>query len=121
MKIELNDETLTAYALGELDAAETKAVEKQLADAARAGNDAPRIALEEIRGAIEAAEAAFAGSAPDVALTAEQRTVLETTAATPHRFTLKRKYVISVLATAAVFRIFAMFPSRFVPDLMDAK
>jgi Ca-activated chloride channel family protein len=73
MKHELNDETLTAYALGELDAAETMAVEELLSAAANAGNDAPRKTLEEILATVTLTQAAFADIASDHELTGDQR------------------------------------------------
>ncbi len=83
MKMELNDETLTAYALGELDAAETKAVEKLLADAAKAGNTAPREALDEIRAAAQFAEEAFAEAGATESLTDAQREAVTAQVAKP--------------------------------------
>src|SRR5262245_51242582 len=80
MKRELNDETLTAYALGELDAAEVKAVEKLLAEADKAGNAVPKAALGEIRSAIDVTQAAFSASASDASLSDEQREKLDTLA-----------------------------------------
>ncbi len=113
MKHELNDETLTAYALGELDAAETKAVEKLLADAAQAGNDAPRKALEEIRATVTLAEAAFAENAEEHALTTEQRRALEVTASHPTRRFWSRSPLINGLAAAAILAIVAAITVPF--------
>ena len=54
MKIELNNETLTAYVLGELEAEERKAVQ-----AALATDEHARKALDEIRATIDLAHAAY--------------------------------------------------------------
>src|SRR5690349_17688005 len=108
MKMELNDETLTAYALGELDSAETKAVEQMLGDAARAGDETPRKTLEEIRAAIEVSTAAFASVVDDSALTDEQRTTIDRQSATwakpfwARMGTLRVAAALLVLAGAAV-------------------
>jgi len=110
MKIELNDETLTAYALGELDAAETMAVEKLLAEAARAGNDAPRKALEEIRAAATFAEEAFA-DAPETALTDVQREAVEAQADRRRTSTYSVARVFGmVTALAAGLLLLAILP-----------
>jgi len=113
MKIELNDETLTAYALGELDAADTKAIEKLLADAANAGNDAPRKTLDEIRTAAMLAEAAFAENTEEHSLTVEQRRALEATASRPNKRFWTGSLLINGLAVAAILAIVAAITIPF--------
>ncbi len=113
MKHELNDETLTAYALGELDPAETKAIEKLLGDAAHAGNEAPRKTLDEIRAAVKLSEEAFADSAESVALSGEQRSKLESLVTRPRRRVVGRAIALAAALAliASVYQIVDRFES----------
>ena len=130
MRLKLNDEKLTAYVLGELDAAECEAVEKALK-----GNEAAQRAVAELRGVAKLAEAVFECQPVD-ALTEAQRAAIISRAkeaqqgeaqAVPGAFSKKpkaapRRWVWTTVRVAAVVTVIgAIAAALFVPNLLRSR
>jgi Ca-activated chloride channel family protein len=130
MRLKLNDEKLTAYVLGELDAAECEAVEKALE-----GNEAAQRAVAELRGVAKLAEAVFECQPVD-ALTEAQRAAIISRAkeaqqgeaqAVPGTFSKRpkaapRRWIWTTVRVAAVITVVGAIAAALgVPNLLRSR
>ena len=130
MRLKLNDEKLTAYVLGELDAAEREAVENALK-----GNEAAQRAVAELRGVAKLAEAVFECQPVD-ALTEAQRAAIISRAkeaqqgeaqAVPGTFSKRpkaapRRWIWTTVRVAAVITVVGAIAAALgVPNLLRSR
>lgn len=121
MNEKLNDEKLTAYVLGELDAKEAAAVERALA-----GDEAARLAVAELRAVARLAGDALQGEAREV-LSETQRAEIAARAAagkpaTIARIPVRRTWLWTAAKLAAMVVIVTGIAALLVtPDLMRSR